>query len=99
MPRKAKPEAKRKQELNSRLKRQQQTQSYFQKLRNAQAKERDRMLLRTIKAAKGKGIYNPKELKLTKYRRYRANQIAKQFGDFLDPKKFFFVKAPPKAKK
>lgn len=66
-------------------------------MRNAQLRERDRLLLSTIKAARDKGIYNPKELKLTKYRRYRANQVARQYGEFLDTSKYFFVKAPKKA--
>lgn len=88
-----------KQELKRRISQQKRKQSYFEKLRNAQKRERDRILLRTIKLANNKGIYNPKEIKLTKYRRYRANKIAQEFGDFLDPTKFFFVKAPSKAKK
>lgn len=99
MPRKTKPETQRKQALNRRLTYQEQRQRQYAKIRAAQAKERDRILMHTIKATAGKGIYTPKEFKLTKYRRYRANKALREFGEFLDPSKYFFIKAPPKAKK
>lgn len=99
MSRKRKTSASETQAINKRLKEQTWQQKYFQKLRNAQKKERDRILVRTMKLASGKDIYTPKEFKLTKYRRYRATKAAKEFGEFLDPKKYFFVKAPKKAKK
>lgn len=99
MPRNSRQRRSKDQELKARLKEQQRQDNYFDQLRRAQARERDRILLQTIKRSSKVGLYNPKELKLTKYRRYRANKIAKEYGDFLDPKKFFFVKAPTKAKK
>lgn len=96
---KGKTGAKGKQALNKRFSRQSQQQKYFEKLRNAQKRERDRILVRTMKLASGKGIYNPKDFKLTKYRRYKATKVAREFGEFLDPTKYFFVKAPKPIKR
>ncbi len=99
MPRKSRRSTSPSQALNKRLEEQRRQQSYFAKLRDAQAKERDRLLLSVIKRTSKVGIYTPKELKLTKYRRTRARKALKEYGDFLDPSKYFFVKAPKKAKR
>lgn len=99
MPLKTSRDKKKAQELNRRLKEQQRQSNYFEQLRTAQKRERDQILMRAIKRTAKVGIYNPKELKLTKYRRYRARKAIREYGDFLTPSKFFFVKAPVKAKK
>lgn len=82
------------QALNKRLKEQHRQQSYLEKLRRAQKKERDQILTRAMKRASETGVYKPKELKLTKYRRMRATKAIREYGDFLDPRKYFFIKTP-----
>lgn len=67
------------------------------------AKAQDNRLRLILKEVSGKGIYDPKSTELTKYRRYRAKKVAKQYGDLLNlprfpghkpAKKFLFVAAP-----
>lgn len=64
-----------------------------------QAKERDKALEKLLKNVRGKGIYDPKSLELTPYRRKRAKSIGDKFGELLDPAKYFFVPLPKKVRK
>lgn len=79
--------------LSERLKDQKHKINFYAKLRRDEKKERDHILMRALKRTKAIGLYNPKELKLTKYRRMRANNLLKTWGTLLDPKEFFFLKA------
>jgi len=57
-------------------------------------KKADLKLKSYLKAVRDKGIYEPKSLDLTKYRKSRIRKVVKEFGDLLVPSKFIFVEAP-----
>ncbi len=99
MVRKINPKRNKSQAGNNRQSEQQRRNKYIQKLIKESKRERDKLLLNTIKRSTKVGLYNPKELKLTKYRRTQANKILKEFGTVLDPTKFFFVPAPKPIRK
>jgi hypothetical protein len=54
----------------------------------------DKRLRDTLRNVKGTGIYEPKSLELTPYRRKRAKAVYKEYGKYLDKKEYFFVRAP-----
>lgn len=96
MSEKPKKTAKQTQALNKRLKERAARVKYVHKLIADAEAERDLILIRAMKRASQTGIYKPKELKLTKYRRKRAKEVLQEYGKVLDPKKFFFLKADKK---
>jgi hypothetical protein len=51
---------------------------------------------RKLKALQSKGIYIPKDEKLTKYRKTQINKRYRQFQNEIESGQFFFVKAPNK---
>lgn len=99
MPRKISPIDRAAQERNARLKEKLREQEAFKKYvakqRAEQKKARDAILRDTLRKAKGKGLYDPKSLKLTDYRRKQARKIQREYGEFLNSDKYFFV-APAK---
>lgn len=49
---------------------------------------------RNLRKLKSLGIYNPSSDELTKYRKTRINKLMREYGSYLDNKKFQFVKVP-----
>lgn len=96
MSEKPKKTAKQTQALNKRLKERKAENKYINKLIAASKKERDGLLLYAMKRASKTGLYNPKEFKLTKYRRKRTEEILHLYGQVLSPDKYFFLKANKK---
>lgn len=74
--------------------RKQQTREHVARVRKQVAREQVKTLKAALKWSRGKGIYEPKSVELTKYRKYRVRKIIKEYRPFLDTKKFFFVTAP-----
>lgn len=70
-------------------------QREYKRIARLQKSQHERNLRAIMRNARGKGIYDPKGTELTKYRRSRLAKIHKEFGDLLNPRKFFFI-APPK---
>ena len=70
----------------------------LEKARKASARARDKEYRGILKAASKTGLYKPKSEELTKYRRSRARQIKRDYGDYLDPKKYFFLPLPKNKK-
>lgn len=99
MPRKSTRGRSRKQVTNPYSRENPQFRKHVEGLIRASKKDRDNILRKTMKRTAQVGLYNPKSLKLTKYRRYRANKLLKEFGEVLDPGKYFFIKAPKNTKR
>lgn len=72
---------------------------YIQRIREQERKASDRVYQNALKTVRGKGIYDPKSLELTKYRRARIKKVLVEYKPFLNKKEFFFVKAPPARRK
>ena len=75
-------------------KRHRQRRQYIKQLQAREKRESDALLKRAMKQVRGKGIYEPKEIVLTKYRRSRIKKVIREYRDLLEPKKYFFLKAP-----
>lgn len=67
---------------------------HVEKVRAQEKRATERTLREALKHVKGKGIYEPKSDTLTPYRRRRIKKVVKEYGDLLDPKKYFFLEAP-----
>lgn len=67
---------------------------HYARVRKEVIKAQRITLRNALKWSKGKGIYEPKSLELTKYRKSRARKVIKEYGPFIDVKKYFFVQAP-----
>ena len=75
-------------------KRHKQRRQYLKRLQAREQRETDALLKRAMKNVRGKGIYEPKSLELTKYRRTRIRGVVREYRDLIEPSKYFFVKAP-----
>lgn len=71
----------------------------YNRQKNLAKKKADTELKNVIKAAKKTGLYSPKDMKLTPYRRMRARQIRDNFGEYINPEKHFFLPANKAARK
>lgn len=60
----------------------------------AKKRLRDLELQLTLENVKGKGIYDPKNNDITKYKATKLRKLSKEFGDLFDPSKYVFIKAP-----
>lgn len=69
-------------------------QRHVARVRRMEVAAQKKLLTNILRNVRGKGIYDPKSLELTKYRKARAKKVLKEYGTFLDTKKYFFVKAP-----
>lgn len=96
-PRKASAKGQAKKLTDAQKARQKDQRDYRRKLARIIANDKraqERSLKATLKTVKGKGIYEPKSLELTPYRRKRARKVQREYGDFLNPLKFLFVSVP-----
>lgn len=83
----------------ARLSEQRAYEKQLAKVIKAEKAKADKELSTALKRAHGKGIYEPESYELTKWRRYKAKKIIKEYGELLDPSKFFFVPVPKKDRK
>ena len=67
---------------------------YLVKLQKAQQRQTDAVYKRALKAVRGKGIYDPKSIVLTKYRRTKIKAVLRDYRELLDPKKYVFLHVP-----
>lgn len=97
MPRKNSPSQKQVQAQNRRAreleKRHRQRRQYIKKLQAKEKRETEAVLKRALRLVRGKGIYEPKSLELTKYRKSRIKKVRSEYRELLESKQFFFVKA------
>ncbi len=61
------------------------------KAREKAAKARDKELSALLKKSSDLGIYSPKSTELTRYRRSRLNQVKREYGEYLNNQKYFFI--------
>lgn len=106
MPRKAKPSGSAKQQKNSQQLAKQARADYRQHQREynadrralekhlrAEARARDKELTRILKKARDVGLYAPKALELTPYRRRKARHLRQEYKEYLTTDKHFFLPA------
>lgn len=74
--------------------RQKRIRAHVKKVEAQEKRAVERTLKTALKQVRGKGIYEPKGIELTPYRRGRIKKVVKEYGDLLDPKKYFFLEAP-----
>lgn len=72
-------------------------QRAFEKSLRDAAKQREKEYHQLLKIVRGKGIYEPKNNELTKYRKDRLRQAKNTFGEYLNDK-YFFIPVGKKAK-
>lgn len=71
----------------------------FERSKKLAQRQADKELKDIIKAARKVGLYAPKGIELTPYRRKRAREIKANFAEYIDPNKHFFLPANKAAKK
>jgi hypothetical protein len=67
---------------------------HVERVRKQERIAQEKLLRNVLRSVKGTGIYEPRSLELTRYRKARAKKVHREYGKYLDRKEYFFVKAP-----